>query len=63
MHFESVVSSFIDSGVGLVPSMVHFSPSIEQRKQVYNCKANDVDVEYNERTNGLCVYIHLLKNR
>ena len=39
---NSVVRSFIDSGAGLVPSVVHFSLSIEQRKQVYNCEANDV---------------------
>ena len=34
-----IVSSFIDSGAGLVPFIVRSSPGI---KQVYNCKANDV---------------------
>ena len=38
---NSVVSSFIDSGDY---SMARLSPSIEQRKQVYNCEANDVSV-------------------
>ena len=31
--------------------MVCFSPSIEQRKQVYNYKTNDVGVVFNEHTN------------
>ena len=44
--------------------MVHFSPSIEQRKQVYNCEANDVDVVYiMNGQNHLHVYRHLLTNR
>ena len=33
------MSVFSGSGVGLVLSMVRFSPDI---KQVYNCEANDV---------------------
>ena len=60
---SSVVSSFIDSGAGTVSPiatyMVCFSPSIEQRKQCYDCEANDLAVvrysyirSYNnERTN------------
>ena len=44
--------------------MVHFSPSIEQRKQVYNCKANNIGgVVYNERMNHLRVYRCLLTDR
>ena len=43
--------------------MVHFSPSIEQQKQIYNCEAKDVGVVYNERTNRLRVYRRLLTNR
>ena len=42
--------------------MVCFSPSILQRKQVYNCKANDVGVVNNERMNPLRVYRCLLTN-
>ena len=60
---NSVVSSLIDSAAGLVLSMVCFSPSTEQRKQVYNCKANDVGVLHNEWRNCLHVYRHLLTNR
>ena len=57
------MNSLIDSGEGLVLFMAHFSPSIQQRKQVYNCKADDVDVVYNERTNRLCfIYKRLLAN-
>ena len=52
---NSVVSSFIDSGVGLVLSMVCFSPSIEQQKQVCNCETNNVGVVHNEWTNHLCL--------
>ena len=58
-----VVSSFIDCGAGLVLFMVCFSPKIEQRKQVYNCKANHVSMVYNEWTNHLLVYRRLLINR
>ena len=47
------MSLFIDSGEGHVLSMVHFSPSIEQQKQVFNSEANDVDVMHNEQTNRL----------
>ena len=46
--------------------MVRFSPSIEQRKQFYNCKANSLGVvwfSYNERTNRLHAYRRLLTNR
>ena len=53
------MSLFIDSGAD-------FSPSIEQRKQFYNCKANDLGVEwcsYNEWTNRSGVYRRLLTNR
>ena len=39
---------FIGSGVDFVLSMVSFSLSIEHRKQVFDCKANVVDVVYNE---------------
>ena len=42
--------------------MVHFSPSIVQKKQVYNCKANDMSVVYNEQMNHLHVYRRLLTN-
>ena len=36
--------------MGIALSMVGFSPSIEQRKQVYNYEVNDLDVSvvYNE---------------
>ena len=37
---------FIDSGAGFVLSMICFSPSIEQQKQFYNCKAKDLGVEW-----------------
>ena len=47
---------------GFVLSMVRFSPSIEQGKQGYNYKANDVGVVYNKWTNHLLVYRHLLTN-
>ena len=60
------MSSFIDSEVGLVLSMVRFSPSIEQRKQFYNCEANGLGVvwcSYNKWKNSLCVYRPLLTNR
>jgi len=60
---NSIMSLLIDSGVGLVLSMVCFSPSIQQRKQVYNWKANNMGVVYNEWTNRSCVYGHLLTNR
>ena len=43
-------------------SMVCFSPSIEQRKQVYNCEANDVGVVHNEWMNYLRVYRRFLTN-
>ena len=40
--------------------MVRFSPSIEQRKQFYNCKANDLGAvwySYNDGTNRFkCLY-------
>ena len=57
----------IDSGAGLVLSsyIVHFSRSIEQRKQIYSCEANSLGVvwcSYNERTNRLRVYRRLLIN-
>ena len=38
--------------------MVCFSPSIEQRKQFYNCEADNLGVvwySYNEQMNPLCV--------
>ena len=38
----------MDSGVGLLLNMVCFSPSIEQRRQVYSYEANDVGVVYDE---------------
>ena len=51
----------MDSGAGLVLSIVCFSLNIEQQKQVYNCKANDVSLVYNEQTNhvfnGACQQI------
>ena len=40
--------------------MVHFSPSIEQRKQFYNCEANSLWCSYNEWTN--CLRRRLLAN-
>ena len=46
--------------------MVRFSHSIEQRKQFYSCKANNLGVvwcSYNEQANHLRVYRHLLTNR
>ena len=46
--------------------VVRFSPSIEQLKQFYNCKANDlVWCSYNEpeQMNRLRVYKCLLTNR
>ena len=46
--------------------MVHLSPSIDQQKQFYSCKANSLGVvwcSYNEQTNPLCVYRCLLANR
>ena len=62
---NSVVSSFLDSGGGLVLSMVRFSPSIKSLHckllLVYNCEANDVcGVVHDE---CLCVYKGLLTNR
>ena len=54
-------SSFKDIGAGLVLSTVRFSPSIQQRKQVYNVNANDVGVVHNEWMNPLRVYRCLLK--
>ena len=58
-YFElqnSVVSSFIDSAVGLISPtyMVRFSPSIDQQKPFYNCEAKDLSVvwcSYNEQMN------------
>ena len=44
------MSSFIDSEVGIVLSMIRFTPSIEQQKQVYDCNANNVGMVYNEQT-------------
>ena len=41
--------------------MVHLSPSIKQRKQFYNCEANDLGVvwcSYNERTIHLRNRLH-----
>ena len=53
-----MVSSFINSGAGLVLSMVCFSSIVlNSEKQIYNC---GVGVEYNERMNQLCVYRCLL---
>ena len=46
--------------------MVRFSRNIKQRKQFYSCEANGFGLvlcSYNERTNRLCVYRHLLTNR
>ena len=42
--------------------MVPFSPSIDQQKQVYNCKANNVGVVCNEPMSHLHVYRRLLTN-
>jgi len=36
--------------------MVHFNPSIEQQKQVYDCKTKDEGVVYDERKNLLRVF-------
>ena len=49
------MSLFSDSGVGLVLSMVRYSPDI---KQVYNCKANDVGSCI---MNGRIVYVLVSK--
>ena len=57
----------IDSGTGLVLSMVCLIPSIEQRKQVYNCKANNVGAVHTEMRNllevltGACLTIVMAK--
>ena len=60
------MSSFIESRVGIVSPtyMVRFSPNIEQQKQFYNCKANDLGVvcSYNEWTNPFGAHRCLLKN-
>ena len=60
---NSVVSAFTDSGAGLVLYITFLRPSIEQQKQAYNCETNSVVVVYNEWTNCLYVYRHLLTNR
>ena len=54
---------FIDSGAGLVLSAAHFSPSIQQLKQVYNCEASNVGVVYKEQMNHFHVNRRLLTNR
>ena len=61
----SVVSLFIDSGACLYYLyMVHFSHSIERRKQFIIAKLTVwVWCIYNERTNRLRVYKCLLTNR
>ena len=45
------MSSFIDSGVGIASPMymVRFSSSIEQQKQSYNCKADNLGVVWCSR--------------
>ena len=46
--------------------MVCYNRSIEQQKRFYNCEANSLSVvwcSYNEQTNRLCGYRHLLTNR
>ena len=53
-----IVSSFVDSGAGLLLSIyvVRFSPSIEQQKQFYKCESSDLGVlwcSYNESMNTL----------
>ena len=62
------MSSFIDSGAGLVSPMymVHFSLNIEKQKQFYNYEGNHFGVvwySYNKRTTLLRIYRHLLINR
>ena len=57
------MSWFIDSGTGLVTNMLH---CIEQQKQIYNCKANNLSVvwySYMNRQNHLHDYKCLLPNR
>ena len=49
------MSLFSDSGVGLVLSMVRYSPDI---KQVYNCEANDLGSCI---MNGRIVYVFVFK--
>ena len=49
--------SFIDSGVGLVLSMVRLSSSIEHQKQVYNYKASNVGVVYDEQMHSLANHL------
>ena len=46
MFSSELASSLIGSGAGLVLSsyMVGFSRSIEQRKQIYSCKASSLGV-------------------
>ena len=56
------MSLFIDSGAGLVLSMVLYSRGFEQRKKFYNCEANSLGVLW-RRTNHLHVYRRLLTNR
>ena len=43
--------------------MVRFSPSIDQRKQAYNCEVNDVGAVYNKRMNCFGIYRPLLTSR
>ena len=43
--------------------MVYFSLSIQESKQVYNFKAKDVGLVFNEWPNHLRGYRHLLANR
>ena len=57
-----ILRSFKDSGMGVVLSMVCFSPSIELQKQVYNCQDNDVGVHVAYIVNILSAYRHLLTN-
>ena len=38
--YSELASSFIDSGAGLVLSIWFVLAVVEQRKQIYSCKAN-----------------------
>ena len=41
---SELASSFIDSGAGLVLSIWFVLAVVEQRKQIYSCEANSLDV-------------------
>ena len=57
-----MVSPFIDSGAGIVLSLVCFSPSIYDENKYINVRLM-MCILCNERTNCLRVYKRLLTNR